>query len=161
MNAEIQTLETDRDDLEDAASANMKRIKKLLSDLDAARKEVARASAAPARGGEDDGRLAELEADLADAQAHVAELQSKVDGADATSTGSTSQAVVDLVEELNSTISGFRGDFAQVTSAYEQIKSDDAEQRVEGMEQMQDGLDVCTGRSADMKSIVRELRDSL
>ncbi|HAN31843.1 MAG TPA: hypothetical protein DCQ06_09625 [Myxococcales bacterium] len=167
LKAAMEQLETDKDDLEHAASANMKRIKKLLSDLDEARKEAVSAKAEGARKQDDseaEARVVALEAEIKSLQAEVASLETRLSSvsAGADSAGDAKLTEISaLVGELNGTISSFRNDFMQVVDAVEQVKSDDADERQEGMELLQEALDTCSGRSADMKGLVRDLRDRL
>ncbi len=66
-----------------------------------------------------------------------------------------------MVGDLNGAVSSFRNDFMQLSGACEQIRSDDADERSEGMEVMQESLDACSGRNAELKRLVRALRDEL
>lgn len=161
LNKEIEVLEADREDLERAQSANMKRIKKLLKDLDEARAQ------ADGGGGGDNGamqaQLDDLTAELQQARQALA----AAEAAGAAAPGATDGAVADLaalkrlISNLNGVVSSFRNDFMQVSDAWEQIRGGDEGEQAEGTELMQEGLDTCTARSAELKKLVRSLRDAV
>ena len=146
----------ERDDLEHAAAANMKRMKKLMKELDEARN-----AAGAAGGGDDSGALKEeialLRRELSAAEAARDEaLASAGDGGG----GDTAQLSA-MINELNGTVSSFRSDFMQVTDAFDLIRSDDEDDRADGFQQMQEGLDACNGRSGELKQLIRGLKGAV
>ena len=158
LHREIETLRTDRDDLEAAASANMKRIKKLLEDLEAARA----AGAAHARAPVDDPRVAQLQSELVGLQAELQQARTAVDAMSQAPADAGGQDLTDvrrLVSELNGVVSSFRSDFMSLADSYDAARSDDPEEAAEAMEALGDAIDACTARTATLKELVLSLRE--
>ena len=157
LQARLEASENERDELEAAAAANMKRMKKLMKELDEAR------AGAGGGGGGDDAALREeiemLKRELAAAES--ARDEALAAGDDGGGGGGGDAKLNALVGELNGAVSSFRSDFMQVVDAFELIRSDDEGDRAEGMEQMQEGLDACQGRAGELKGMVRSLRSAI
>ena len=153
LREELEQAQADRDDLEHAQSANMKRIKKLLKDLDEARKQGGGAA-----GGGDD---AALRAEIGTLKAAVTRAEAAVEEARSNAAAGGRGDLTRKVSDLNGAVSSFRSDFMQLTDAFEQIRSGDAEEQADGLEMMVEGLETCSARNADLKRLVRELRDAV
>lgn len=175
MHDEIEQLRNDRDDLEGAASANMKRIKKLLQDLESTRADAAAARAA---GGGGD-RTAELEGEVSGLRGELERAHRALDDArraandSAVAAAAASASVGDapvaggvdvaalrsVVQELNGVVSSFRSDFMSVNDAYDAMRSDDADEAAEALEQLGEAIDNCTSRTQSLKNLVLTVRE--
>ena len=155
LREELQRANADKEDLEHAQSANMKRIKKLLNDLDEARGQAASAGGG---GGGDDGAL---RAEIETLKGELARAAAAAEQAKAAAAAGGRDDLGRKVADLNGAVSSFRSDFTQLSDAFEQIRSEDAEERAEGIEAMIEGLDTCNARNADLKRLIRELRDAV
>ena len=111
-----------------------------------------------------EAKISELEAEATTLKKEIAALEDKLAAADSGGGGADDTKLTEisaLVGELNGTISSFRNDFMHVVDAAEQAKSNDDAEREEGFEMLQEAIDTCSGRSADLKGLVRDLRDQL
>lgn len=160
LHREIETLRTDRDDLEAAASANMKRIKKLLEDLEAARA----AGAAQTRAATEDPRVQALAAEVAGLHTQLGQardaLQSAASVAASGPTGGPDLTDIrKIVADLNGVVSSFRSDFMSITDSFDAARSDEPDEAAEAMDALGDAIDACTARTATLKELVLALRE--
>lgn len=184
LRAQADKLTVTNRELEASASANMKRYQKLIKELDAARSAPGAGAlsggagtgsggggAAAADGGADAARLLAVQAELAAAKSALAQAEARAKAAEAKASEAAAgshgasngavDAVTRLVNDLNGVVSSFRNDFMTVTDAFEQIRSEDAEERDEGFEMLQEGLDACTTRNGELKNIIRDLKNAV
>lgn len=167
LKGEVDKLAATNRELESSASANMKRIQKLMKDMEESRAGAGAAESAGLAAAR--AQIGQLQADLASIQAAQqqteAELQAAVARAYAAEQHPAAApaaehhgAVIALVQELNGVVSTFRNDFMTVSDAAEQVASEDATERSEGLDLLRDGIDACTARSGELKNIVRDLK---
>lgn len=157
LRAQLEAIEAEREDLEHAASANMKRMKKLMDEL-----EDARSAGGPPPPLGDSGASAALQSEIELLRRELAAAEAARDEAMKSAGGGTDAGQVNgMVNELNGVVSSFRSDFMQVVDAFELIRSDDDGDRTDGMEQMQEGLDACQGRAGELKNMVRSLKSAV
>ncbi len=159
--AEVAKLLTSNRELEASQSANMKRIQKLIKDADEARG----AGAANQTGGGDALALARAQAELATVKSALAAAEARAAAGGGAGGGTAPKvpmaALHKLVSELNGVVSSFRNDFMTVTDGFEQARSEDATDRDEGFEMLQEGLDACGARNGELKNIIRDLKIAL
>ncbi len=147
LRAQVERLTATNRELEASASANMKRIQKLLRDAEEAR-------AGADAGKADAAQVGTLQAEISALQAQIGTLQ-------ANQGSKPTPELTRLVEELNDVVSNFRSDFLTVTDAVEQLTSEDDNERAEAYGTLQDGLASCTERTAVLKNLVLSLRNSV
>lgn len=147
LRAQVERLTATNRELEASASANMKRIQKLLRDAEEARNGADSGKA-------DAAQTAVLQAQIVALQAEIAALQAQQGAA-------PSPELERLVEELNEVVSSFRNDFLTVTDAAEQLTSEDDNERAEAYSTLREGLEACTTRTTDLKNLVLALRKSV
>jgi DNA repair exonuclease SbcCD ATPase subunit len=157
MREQTARLTTANRELEGSASANLKRIQKLMRDIDEARTSAAAGGAVePLK-----AQIQQLEGEVAAAKAAQARAEALVTAAAerAPATGGGDHgALTGLLDELNGVVSNFRSDFMAVSDAFEQVRSEDLDERKEGFEQLEESLGACTARSGEIKNLVRDLR---
>ena len=165
LESQVQRLTAANRDLETSASANMKRIQKLMRDIEEARAGQQGGGSASAETAALKADLARLQVDLAQVQMEKTDLQQRLRAAESTtgagSTGGPSPEVQKVISELNGIVSMFRNDFMQVADAFEQVRSDDAGERDEGFELMREGIENCQTRSGELKDVIRNLKSTL
>ncbi len=169
---EVELLRNDRDDLESAASANMKRIKKLLEDLESSRQELAQlrsqaqaagdggAAAASAASG---AAIAQLQSALASTQAELERLraQAAAPAPAPASGGANLPGLRATIDDLNGVVSSFRTDFRSMTDHFDAARSDDPEEAADGMDALAETIEACQVRANQLKELVMRLREQL
>ncbi len=161
MEGQVARLQVANRELEQSASANLKRIQKLMKDIDEARAGGGAAAAS--------AEVVQLKAEIATLKVEKMTAEQKARDAEAKSHGaamptaatSPSAQLTRLVGELNGVISSFRNDFMSVTDAYEQIRSEEPEERDEGFDMLREGIDACTARTGELKNIIRDLKTAV
>jgi chromosome segregation ATPase len=157
LREQMARLTTANRELEGSASANLKRIQKLMRDIDEARAGAAAGGAVePLK-----AQVQQLESEVAAAKAAQARAEAMARTAAEhapASAGGEHGALAGLLDELNGVVSNFRSDFMAVSDAFEQVRSEDLDERKEGFEQLEESLGACTARSGEIKNLVRDLR---
>jgi chromosome segregation ATPase len=162
LEAHVARLTATNRELEASAGANLKRIQKLMKDMDEARNQLANAGG----GGAGQAEVAQLQAEIATLRAEKALVEQRLHDAEGKAVpvggpGAASPQMSKLLGELNGVVSSFRNDFMTVSDAYEQIRSEDTEERDEGFDMLREGIDACTTRSGELKNIIRDLKAAL
>jgi chromosome segregation ATPase len=127
LRAEVAQLQAANRDLEASTSANLKRIQRLMRDVEEARAAASSPAAA----------------------------------APAASAPALDPQVLRLVTDLNGVASSFRSDFMSMNDAYEMMRSEDEAEREDAWAQLQDGIESCVSRSAELKNLVLALRQAV
>ena len=119
--------------------------------LDAARDDAAKSETLEAEVDRLQKSLKQLEADLAAAK--------KAGAAAPAASGGVPAALTELLDELYGVVSSLKPDLRTIADAVPLLASDEEDERSEGSEMLRDGLNACTDRSNEIRTLVGKIRD--
>ena len=70
-------------------------------------------------------------------------------------------ALTELLDELYGVVSSLKPDLRTIADAVPLLASDEEDERSEGSEMLRDGLNACTDRSNEIRTLVGKIRDLL